>query len=148
MAYAGFLRRAVALLIDLPGCLLFASVSTAFVALSTAGAGIALGITLTDHMWVTDAIGESVTFIAFWLYFAGSESSRWQATPGKRIVGLRVTDMNGDRIGLGRASRRFLFRFLSSIPAGAGYLRVFLADNRQAFHDAEAGTLVLLRLRT
>lgn len=143
LPYAGFLRRALALLIDLPGCFLVAMVSAAFVGLITALVGLALGITLTDHLPVANAIGQIVLIIAFWLYFAGFESSRWQATPGKRIVGLRVTGMDGERIGLGRASRRLFFKILSSNAAFAGFLRVFVADNRQAFHDAEAGTLVL-----
>ncbi|MGB6874886.1 MAG: RDD family protein [Candidatus Acidiferrales bacterium] len=43
-----------------------------------------------------------------WLYFAISESSVWQATLGKKIVGLYVEDREGRRITFGRASVRFL----------------------------------------
>jgi uncharacterized RDD family membrane protein YckC len=40
------------------------------------------------------------------LYFALTESSRWQATIGKRAVGLRVTTMDGGQISLPRALLR------------------------------------------
>ncbi|MGA9332996.1 MAG: RDD family protein [Rudaea sp.] len=42
----------------------------------------------------------------FWLYFSLFESSSQQATPGKRLYGLRVVDERGDRIGFVRASVR------------------------------------------
>jgi uncharacterized RDD family membrane protein YckC len=38
-----------------------------------------------------------------WLYFAWSEQSTWQATIGKRVFRLIVTDIGGARIGFGRA---------------------------------------------
>src|SRR5262245_28941109 len=39
-----------------------------------------------------------------WLYFAYCESSEWQATPGKKVLNLTVTDMDGNRISFARAS--------------------------------------------
>jgi uncharacterized RDD family membrane protein YckC len=73
------------------------------------------------------------------------ESSRWQATPGKLLVGLRVTTMNGKRPGFWRVSLRYFLGFLSAMAVGVGFFRIFLSEKRQAFHDAETGTLVLLR---
>ena len=35
------------------------------------------------------------------LYFIGFEASRWQATPGKRLLGLRVQASDGGRLGAG-----------------------------------------------
>ena len=46
------------------------------------------------------------------LYFAIRESSTQQATWGKRRVGLKVTDYNGERIGFGRAFSRTLLKFI------------------------------------
>jgi uncharacterized RDD family membrane protein YckC len=40
------------------------------------------------------------------LYFALMESSRWQATIGKRVVGLRVMTMGGGRVGFPRSLLR------------------------------------------
>lgn len=46
------------------------------------------------------------------LYFALFESSTWQATCGKRKVGLRVTDTHGERLSFARSLVRSLIKFL------------------------------------
>lgn len=46
------------------------------------------------------------------LYFALFESSAWQATPGKRRIGLRVVTQSGQRVGLPRALGRIILKFL------------------------------------
>ncbi|MFZ0332656.1 MAG: RDD family protein [Candidatus Acidiferrales bacterium] len=85
-----------------------------------------------------------------WLYFALSESSVWQATLGKKSLGLHVTDSEGRRITFGRASVRFFTgRLLLHLPTvGIPY---FLLDclvaafppRHQALHDLLAHCLVL-----
>lgn len=45
------------------------------------------------------------------LYFAILESSPWQATVGKRILGLRVTGVAGGRLSVSRALARSLLAF-------------------------------------
>ena len=40
------------------------------------------------------------------IYFIGFEASRWQATPGKRLLGLRVETVEGARLSVGRALLR------------------------------------------
>ena len=47
--------------------------------------------------------------VGAWLYNAYCESSEWQATPGKKVLNLLVTDLNGNRISFGRASGRFFY---------------------------------------
>jgi uncharacterized RDD family membrane protein YckC len=44
------------------------------------------------------------------LYFALCEHSSWQATWGKRKLGLRVTDLSGDRLSLPRSLVRSLLK--------------------------------------
>ena len=51
-----------------------------------------------------------------WAYFVLFESSPLQATPGKLIVGLYVTDLQGERISVGRSTVRNLGRFLFVVP--------------------------------
>lgn len=80
------------------------------------------------------------------LYFALCESSSWQGTPGKRLLGLRVTDLQGRRISLGRASGRFAGRILTGlVPFGIGYVLAGVTARKQALHDLVAGCLVLRR---
>lgn len=79
------------------------------------------------------------------LYFIGFEASAWQATPGKRWLGLKVVDLRGARLGWLRASVRFLAGSLSWLSLNLGHaLAGWRADGR-ALHDLIAGTRVVTR---
>ncbi len=78
-----------------------------------------------------------------WLYYALFESSALMATPGKRALGLRVTDLQGRRIGFGRATGRYFGKFLSLIAVGFGYWTIPSSPMRQGWHDKMAGCLIL-----
>ena len=78
-------------------------------------------------------------------YFSLLESSRWQATLGKRVCRLRVTDLGGGRIGLGRAIGRNLAKFVSWFVLGIGFLMVAGTRRKQGLHDLMADTLVVRR---
>lgn len=74
------------------------------------------------------------------LYFAAMESSPWQATLGKRMLGLRVTDALGRRISFWRAlGRNVLLLFLSYLMA----LSIPFSQRGRAIHDILANTLVI-----
>lgn len=77
------------------------------------------------------------------LYFALFESSRRQATPGKMLLGIFVTDGQGRRISFGRALGRNLSRVLSKMFCWLGYLLALFTQRNQALHDLIASTLVL-----
>jgi uncharacterized RDD family membrane protein YckC len=81
-----------------------------------------------------------------WLYFSLLESSAWQATLGKKALGLEVTDLDGNRISFGRATGRFFAKFISSIILGVGYIMAGFTEKKQALHDILAGTLVIRKL--
>jgi uncharacterized RDD family membrane protein YckC len=44
-----------------------------------------------------------VSFIMGWMYFALMESSSFQATIGKMVIGIKVVDLNGNRVSFFRA---------------------------------------------
>jgi eukaryotic-like serine/threonine-protein kinase len=92
-------------------------------------------------IWV--AVSLTAPALLGWCYDAGMESSSWQATLGKRVLGIVVTDHAGDRISFGRATGRHFAEFLSFILFGAGYLIQPFTEKRQALHDIIAGTLVV-----
>jgi uncharacterized RDD family membrane protein YckC len=75
-------------------------------------------------------------------YFALCESSRWQATLGKRLLGIQVTDASGGRIGLGRALGRFFAAGLSWMTMNIGHAMAAFGSERRALHDYVAGTRV------
>lgn len=81
--------------------------------------------------------------LADWLYFTGFESSASGATLGKKLMGLRVTDLNARQIGFGRASLRYIGKVVSTLILFLGYFLVFFTDKRQALHDLAAETIVI-----
>lgn len=81
--------------------------------------------------------------LVWWFYFSLFESSRWQATPGKRVLGLKITDVNGVRIDFKRASLRFFGKLLSAAIVGVGFIMAGLTHYKQCLHDMIANTLVL-----
>lgn len=82
-------------------------------------------------------------FIFTWLFYASFESSRFQATPGKTILGLTVTTKYFEKIGFGQASGRFFGKILSGLFFGIGYIMIGFTKKRQGLHDKMAHTLVL-----
>lgn len=78
-----------------------------------------------------------------WLYYALMESSSKQATLGKMILNLKITDLNGGRISFARASGRFFGKFISSMTFYIGYIMAGLSTKKQALHDMMADCLVV-----
>ncbi len=87
-----------------------------------------------------------IALLLTWLYYALLESSAWQATLGKKALGLEVTDLTGRRISFGRATGRYFARFISVMTIGIGYIMAGFTEKKQALHDIIAGTLVMRRL--
>ena len=75
-------------------------------------------------------------------YFVLCESSAWQATLGKRLVGIKVVDADGRRIGRGRAAGRFLAAALSWLSLNIGHAMAAYPPQHRALHDYLAGTCV------
>lgn len=82
------------------------------------------------------------TFIS-WMYYAGFESSTKQATPGKMALGLKVTSMEGRRIGFGKATGRHFGKIISTFILLIGYIMAGFTEKKQALHDKMAGCLVV-----
>lgn len=68
-------------------------------------------------------------------YFVLFECSDFQATPGKAILGLRVSTTSGSQISAERALGRFLGKILSGIMLFTGYIMIGLTKNKQGLHD-------------
>jgi len=81
--------------------------------------------------------------IAKFFYSSLAEASAKQATIGKRLLDIKVTDMEGSRIGLGVSFGRNLAKALSVFPLFFGYLYSFLNKKQQCWHDIIANTLVV-----
>ena len=145
IVYAGFWFRAVAYSLD------------------TATLAFVLGVTVLGPILRNNHVGPSfqdawkfytgdspqatalllLMQLASWLYFATFESSPWQATPGKKVLGLRVTDLEGRRLSFVRASGRYFGKIISSLLFGIGFFMAGFTEKKQALHDMLAGCLVL-----
>lgn len=87
-----------------------------------------------------------ISILITWLYHAYCESSEWQATPGKRVMNLYVSDLSGHRISFLNATGRHFSKIITGlIPLAIGYIMAGFTDRRQALHDMIASTLVLRR---
>lgn len=93
---------------------------------------------------------ENLTFLYFalvvgvvsWCYYAGMESSPWRATLGKKLLGLEVTDEDGERISFLKATGRYFGKILSGIVLCLGYLSMLGSVQKQTWHDYMSGCLV------
>lgn len=77
------------------------------------------------------------------VYFAGFESSAYQATPGKMALGLIVTDVDGRRISFARALGRYFAKIVSAMILLIGFIMVAFTERKQGLHDYIASTLVV-----
>ena len=90
--------------------------------------------------------GSGVLFVltvgASWLYEALMLSSSYQATLGKMIFGMKVTDLSGNRLSFVHATGRHFAKWISGMILGIGYIMVGFTARKQGLHDMIAGTLV------
>jgi uncharacterized RDD family membrane protein YckC len=109
--------------------------------------GIAMAASGVDEnsplLALVNMFSNVVSLAIGWIYHGMLESSSWQGTVGKKILGLRVTDLNGHRISFGRATGRYFAMILSGMICFIGFIMVAFTEKKQGLHDMLAGTLVL-----
>lgn len=136
VALASFRSRALAFLIDtaIVGLLLFApSLWSNTIALKS-----------DESFELSLEYGSLVSVAVAVLYFALATFFGKGATPGKRIVGIRVVSLVHSHLSLWHSVERALGYAASSIEAGFGFLQYFTHPNRQTVHDRIAETIVIV----
>jgi uncharacterized RDD family membrane protein YckC len=88
-------------------------------------------------------LGTGISIVVNWLYEALMTSSSKQATVGKMVFGLVVTDTQGARLSFLHATGRHFAKFLSTLTLLIGYVMAAFTERKQALHDFVAGTYVL-----
>jgi uncharacterized RDD family membrane protein YckC len=81
--------------------------------------------------------------VVFLSYYSFMESSKYQGTLGKIMLGIRVSDLNGNAVALPKALLRNLGKYISGLILGIGFLMIIFDDRKQALHDKIADTLVV-----
>jgi uncharacterized RDD family membrane protein YckC len=87
--------------------------------------------------------GLPLIIIFKFFYSSIAEASEKQATLGKRLLNIRVTDLNGERLTTPHSFGRNISKVLSILPFCLGYLYSFLNKKQQCLHDVIANTLVI-----
>ena len=119
------------------------------------------------HLWVYASVSLPIL-----LYFALCTGSKWQATVGMRLLGIKVTSLSGAPIGIGHAVWRslvmlipfevnhvvmfyptpiwsdpkpgFRYGFIATSVLMIVYLAsVLLTEHHQSIHDLAASTVVV-----
>jgi uncharacterized RDD family membrane protein YckC len=86
---------------------------------------------LARHEILFDGLGVLLGLV-YQMHFM---SGPWQATPGKRIMGIYVIRTSGARISPLFAVGRHLAHLLSALPLGYGFVMIFWSKEHQALHD-------------
>ena len=139
MVYAEFMPRLGALILDSIFILLIT-----WIPLLGIGFVMVLLLGPEPGMNAMSIIANLYAFVAQAAYYVILETSVKQATWGKQIVGIKVTDLNGRRITVGRSLGRYFAKILSGCTVIGWFLPLF-TEKKQALHDIVAGTLVIDR---
>jgi uncharacterized RDD family membrane protein YckC len=135
--YAGFWLRVVAAIID--GVIV--EIVVYIIGFAVGYGMVSSGGGANSAAMLSGLIG-LVIGIAYW---CGMESSAKQATLGKMAVGIKVTDLAGNRISFGRALGRYFAKIISFLILLIGFIMVAFTEKKQGLHDKIAGTLVVKR---
>lgn len=135
ITYAGFWRRLNAFNIDAVLFLIFDFLFEKFLSFSHKMGGV-------DTERVKNISGP-IFLILLLLYFIVLESSSKQATLGKRFLGIKVTDINGERITLLHATGRTFAKLLSAVIFYIGFFMAGFTKKKQALHDILTSCLVV-----
>lgn len=95
------------------------------------------------YIYIPPITGFIIFILIAWLYYSCMESSSRQGTFGKIVVGIILTDTNGNRITFDRASARFFCKIISTIILYIGYIMAGFTDKKQGLHDIITGCYVV-----
>lgn len=154
--YAGFVTRAVALMIDI---VLITVAVLAINALLGLPVSFFTGINLNNCAQATglnavaraactavNLIWVGVALLASPIYFITLFATIGQ-TIGKAVMGVRIVRLDGRAMTFKTGTVRWLGYFVSVITLGLGFFWVIVDSRRQGFHDRMANTSVIYAWR-
>ena len=149
MEYAPFAKRLVAFIIDL----ILVNIVVIIVQILLqyglcSGIGGSGGLmdrymAISDCLKMAQFIAIIATLIIWWLYFALLESSAKQGTLGKMAMGIKVVDLDGQRLNFVKATVRYIGRIISALILFLGFFMALFTEKKQALHDLIAKTYVI-----
>jgi uncharacterized RDD family membrane protein YckC len=142
LAYAGFFRREMAVLVDLPFLFLLTVLGMTLASLAARGGGTVAGEVNHQVELLASAASLAMIFVVSLIYHVVCWGYGGQ-TPGKMLMRVQVVGQNGEEIGYGRAFVRWIGYFIALIPFGLGFIWVLFDPRRRGLHDVLAGTCVI-----
>jgi len=141
--YAGFFRRGLAFLIDI----FLVKVGSLILILAGLGAAwqamndLDLSSPSEDLVFLLAGIFLLTVITLFGIYFLYFNYKG--ASPGKRLLGLKITTQSGEPIRLSQAITRTFGVLLSFFFFFIGFFFIFFNKKKMALHDMLAGTYVV-----
>jgi uncharacterized RDD family membrane protein YckC len=148
MRYAGFWIRFVAKFIDaiITGVVAIpVNLLCAYLMLGSANYFSPAPVSGTDGLLqmilfqvVTTLLGLAIG-VAYCVFFIG----RYQATPGKMALGLKIVRADGSKLTNGRIIGRYFAELVSSMTLLIGYIMAGFDDQKRSLHDMICDTRVI-----
>lgn len=86
-----------------------------------------------------------IVLIYYMLFQVGFEVSPWAATPGKRMIKIKVIGKDLKSIGILKSFFRNSLKFVSLGILFIGFFMIFFTKKKQGLHDIICNTLVLTK---
>jgi uncharacterized RDD family membrane protein YckC len=142
--YAGFWIRFLAYFIDAIIINVVVAAISFVVGALIGVAATASGIHDNDKIaTIAGGVGALIGIISVIIYYVVFCSGRWQATPGKRMLGIHIITVGGEKVGGWLALGRYLAYLVSSLPFGIGFFMIGWNNEKQGLHDMICKTRVI-----
>ncbi|MBP1988787.1 RDD family protein [Paenibacillus eucommiae] len=134
-------KRLLAQVVDTLLLYVIALIMVAFLGILILFGAVPDHITESRPFNMVTSVGYSIVYVLYFSYF---ESRKQQATFGKRLFKLRVTDIEGNRLNFSHALRRNFLKIISGLSTlYIGYIMVLCTRKKQGFHDIITKSLVV-----
>ena len=92
---------------------------------------------------ISKTTSTDIESIAIFIYWILMEASIWQASLGKKVMGLKVVTETGEKPDMLQCASRNLLKILSGIILFIGFFMAGWTDKKQALHDKIPSMLVI-----
>lgn len=98
---------------------------------------------LMDYIKGPAMLTEGIRFVITVCYHTWFEANRNMGSPGKMVMGIVVTNTEGNNLNYAKAFMRNACKLFSNMIAFCGYLFALFTSKKQTLHDLIAGTVVI-----
>jgi uncharacterized RDD family membrane protein YckC len=139
--YGGFWRRFVARIVDgiiqaVIGMVIGAIVGFIFGASGALRSGNSGAFLLMQAIIQILALAMGIFYEVFFI-------RKYDATPGKMAMGMKILRADGAKLSVGRVIGRYFATIISALPLAIGYIVAAFDDEKRTFHDRICDTRVI-----